>query len=619
MDTTGAVAGAAVERTRPQTIPGDWLPQAMALAKAGRLDDAQAMLDRALAMEPRQPDVLQLLGMVARQRGHHREATDLFRRSLAQQPYQPHVLNNLGNSLTDLGEPGAAEQAYRQALALKPDYGDARINLALAQIAVQRPADANATLQPLIAAEPGQSRAWAVLGQAFSAMQDNQRATEAYRTALRLRPNHGPWMHNLAIALRLTGRASEALPLLVDCATRSPDEAKIHYNLGHCLQDLGRIDEAAAAYRRAISLAPTDASVHESLSRLVWLQDQGPTHLESYRAALAGNPDDAGLLAGLANRLTLSGQPGDAAALLAEPAARGVGGADLRFRLGQAYWSDGQPDKAFAAFSAALAWDADHAPSLREAARCLVIYGDLAAASPLLARLLTNDPADQQALALQALVWRLSGDPRAKWLMEPALIGTDLLVPESGDAGAFNRSLDHVLSALHIGGHHPLEQTLRGGTQTTDDLFSRDVPEISAVRDMIAQAVGRYIAALPDDPDHPFLARKSAAFAVSGSWSVQLSSGGHHTNHIHPEGWISAVYYVAVPEAVADGQSGWLKFGETGLHLGDREQLLHTVRPQPGLLVLFPSYFYHGTFPFADTAHRTTIAFDIVPTISANP
>jgi len=37
------------------------------------------------------------------------------------------------------------------------------------------------------------------------------------------------------------------------------------------------------------------------------------------------------------------------------------------------------------------------------------------------------------------------------------------------------------------------------------------------------------------------------------------------------------------------------------------------LRPQPGLLVLFPSYMWHGTVPFSGTQTRLTIAFDIVP------
>ena len=42
-------------------------------------------------------------------------------------------------------------------------------------------------------------------------------------------------------------------------------------------------------------------------------------------------------------------------------------------------------------------------------------------------------------------------------------------------------------------------------------------------------------------------------------------------------------------------------------------QTRHTVRPQPGMLVLFPSYFWHGTVPFKSDQPRLTVAFDAVP------
>lgn len=585
----------------------------MALARSGRLDEAESLLRRLRAAAPRDPDALQLLGMLARQRGQHRASIDLFRRSLAIAPGQPHVLNNLGNALAAEGEHTAAAEAYGQALALNPGYADAAINRALALIALDRPSDAARDMTALVRAQSGSARGWAVLGQALAAAGDQAAAIAAYDRALRLKPGHGPWLHNLAMALRLAGQPEKALPLLDRSAAQSPDDPRIHYNRGHCLQDLGRMDEAVTAYRRAIALAPTDADLHGSLSRLLWQQGDRAGHVASYRTALAQFPDDPGLLAGLAERLTLAGEARAAAALLADAAARGVAGADLRFRLGQACWSCGEPDRALAAFEAALQIEPRHPPTLRESARCLIITDRIGEAMPRIATRLGDDCHDQQALALQGLSWRLTGDARSHWLIDTRLIGTMILTPPDDDRATFNRALDAALGTLHTARIAPLEQTLRGGTQTTDDLFARALPEIVTVREMIRQAVERHIAALPDDPSHPFLARKSADFAFSGSWSVRLASGGHHSNHIHPDGWISAVYYVAVPPAVGDGRSGWLKFGETGLNLGEREQLLHMVRPEPGLLVLFPSYFYHGTVPFEDTQHRTTIAFDIVP------
>ncbi len=586
---------------------------AMTLARSGQLDAAEACLQTILASIPDHPDALQLLGMVARRRGNHEAAITLFRKSLDVRPHQPHVLNNLGNSLSDMERHPEAAAAYQKALELDATHEDARLNLALARINLGQPAAAQQILRAFLAAHPDHARAWAILGQAGNALKQNALAIEAYLTALRLRPGHLPWMHNLAVALRLAGRAGEALPLLRECDGRSPDEARIRYNLGHCLQDLGQIDEAAAAYRQAISLAPTEAAMHESLGRLLWEHHGGDSHLHSFRAALALHPRDPGLLEGLANRLTLGGKPQDAVALLAPAEAQGIGGATLQFGLARALWSCGRTDDALAAYDMALASDPGHLPSLREQGRALLILGRPQDAIPLIEKCLAADPCDQQALALQGIAWRLLGDSRAGWLNDQRLIGTLRLLPDGNAARDFNRQLDAALDTLHLGRNHPLEQTLKGGTQTSDDLFTRDLPEVQAVRAMIEKAIHRYIAALPDDPTHPFLNRKTSGFALSGSWSVRLHDGGHHSNHIHPEGWISAVYYVALPDAVADGEQGWLTFGETGLKLGPRERIDRKLRPEPGLLVLFPSYFYHGTIPFADRQHRTTIAFDIVP------
>jgi hypothetical protein len=227
-------------------------------------------------------------------------------------------------------------------------------------------------------------------------------------------------------------------------------------------------------------------------------------------------------------------------------------------------------------------------------------------------------PLDQQAIAYQALAWQFLGDPRAETLNDyERFVRAGILEPppEYGGVAAFNRRLEAVLARFHTTREHPLEQTLRGGTQTMGELFDKQVPEIQAVKRMIEQAVRDYIAALPDDSDHVFTGRKSGAFRFNGSWSVRLRSQGFHLNHVHSAGWISSCYYVGLPDAVQDEQCqpGWIKFGETGLALGSRERVAKAVRPEVGKLVLFPSYMYHGTIPFEEESYRTTIAFDVVP------
>ena len=201
------------------------------------------------------------------------------------------------------------------------------------------------------------------------------------------------------------------------------------------------------------------------------------------------------------------------------------------------------------------------------------------------------------------------------------------LPPGFSDVASFNAVLAEELLKLHTMTAEPLEQTLRGGSQTAGLLFTRKLKAIETVRDMIQEAVANYIRDMPFDPDHPLLSRKQDQFSFTHSWSCKLRSAGFHTNHVHPMGWISSAYYVSLPDALEDqaARQGWLKFGESHLELGGDDRPEHFVKPVVGHLALFPSYFWHGTVPFESSDDRLTIAFDVVPglvdpsTISPGP
>ena len=100
-------------------------------------------------------------------------------------------------------------------------------------------------------------------------------------------------------------------------------------------------------------------------------------------------------------------------------------------------------------------------------------------------------------------------------------------------------------------------------------------------------------------------------YKIASAWSVRLNSGGFHINHIHPEGWLSSAFYVRTPSAL-EGMEGALKFGEPGPPTSPVLREDHLVRPEPGLLVLFPAYMWHGTVPFSSGDARLSCAFDIV-------
>jgi uncharacterized protein (TIGR02466 family) len=231
---------------------------------------------------------------------------------------------------------------------------------------------------------------------------------------------------------------------------------------------------------------------------------------------------------------------------------------------------------------------------------------------------LRHTPSDQMCLALLGLSWRLQDSAQDEVLNGyDSLIRSFDLAPPDGFSSMedFNAELGTYLENQHPKTRAYLEQSLQGGTQTEGFLFGTGHHLIRTLKARIDEAVGHFIADLPPDAHHPFLARRSRTFQYSGAWSSLMRDQGFHKNHLHPQGWISSCYYVAVPEVAEDpaAKQGWIKFGEPAVPVALKNAVRRAIQPVPGRLVLFPSYMWHGTIPFHAAAVRTTIAFDVVP------
>ncbi|HSQ99821.1 MAG TPA: putative 2OG-Fe(II) oxygenase [Sphingomicrobium sp.] len=211
-----------------------------------------------------------------------------------------------------------------------------------------------------------------------------------------------------------------------------------------------------------------------------------------------------------------------------------------------------------------------------------------------------------------AIAWRLAGDPRWAWL-EGDLERMVSVIDISSDIPDM-QGLERVLRGLHVARGEYLDQSVRGGSQTDGPLFTRVDPEIRALRNAIVRAVGRHVEKLPPvDPRHPLLGeRRDRDIRFSGSWSVLLRGAGYHSNHVHPEGWISSALYIHLPEhSEHDSKTaGWLTLGEPQAELGLDLKPFREIEPKKGYLVLFPSYMWHGTRPF-EQGERLTVAFDV--------
>ena len=413
-------------------------------------------------------------------------------------------------------------------------------------------------------------------GHAHTAMEAGLDAVSLFERALSLRPLHGPALIGLAAAEAAAGRGAAAASRLRELVERDPMWIPGHEQLAQLLSTLGRGAEAAESLESAIAKLPREPALRNALLGLE-------------------------LRRGHYDRLSLR---------VGEARAAGVEMPELAFyEAVYAAEHDGtaMPDALFGPASR------QYSESLETwRVRHLLRVGATDAALPILDAAL-HGPQSAELWPYAAVAWRAVADPRSAWLSDqPELVQ----ILELKEQLPPLEQLAECLRRLHVGRGEYLDQSVRGGTQTDGPLFSRIDPVIRAVRSVIIGAVEHYVSKLPPpDHRHPLLGRRRDRLVrFSGSWSVRLRGGGRHSNHVHPQGWISSALYIALPrqEPGDPDNAGWFKIGEPDERLGLAIAPSRMVQPLPGRLVLFPSYLWHGTVPF-EGGERLTIAFDVRP------
>src|SRR5262249_24834823 len=100
------------------------------LLDQSKADAAAAALERALALKPDDHDAINLMGRVAFERGDLAGAVAHYKRALALKNDLADAWNNMGNALKELGELDAARAAFLKAIELDPVNTGVYVNLA---------------------------------------------------------------------------------------------------------------------------------------------------------------------------------------------------------------------------------------------------------------------------------------------------------------------------------------------------------------------------------------------------------------------------------------------------------------------------------------------------------
>lgn len=517
------------------------------------------------------------------------------------------------------GRLAEAEAGYRSILAREPGGVQAAVGLARLLTATGRAAEATALLDPFLKNPAPWPEALSARAAARKACGRKAEALADYALAARLNPKSGVAAHNVASGLGDAGRDREAAGECERAFALGLDAPETWLVYGRALQGLCRFDEAEQAFAQALRRRPTYVEAVRDLGQLLWMRSgQAELALAPIEAALAAAPPPLRpALAAVKIRL-LHHISGEDAALAFAQTALAQAPEDARLALETAALLLAHDPGRSRALCAQVVARNPAEPSARQAlAHAWLALGEAEQAAGIAQTLLAERPFDQEAAAALATAWRLAGDPRYRELWDyEALVGVYTLDTPAGWASlsAYLEDLRGALNGLHQLSSHPIEQSLRGGAQTPQNLRASENPVISAFFQAIEGPLAAYRQAVGQGPDL-FRARNHGGHHVVGAWSARLQPHGFHVDHIHPQGWISSACYIEVPAAVSEGEdhAGWLRFGAPPIPTRPQLAAEHYVRPEPGRLALFPSYMWHGTVPFGGDRPRMTIAFDIAP------
>jgi len=590
------------------------LQQAAGRLQHGDAQGALALCEQFLAQVPNHGDGLMLKAMTLGRLGQIEAAREAFDAAARHHAQPAVVLTNCANMLRRGGLLEDAAHRYRAATRSNPRHGDAWYGLALTLSDLEQSADAGHALDQVLALNPRHSGALNAKGALARDAGRDEEAEQCFSDAIAAHPQGAPARINRSALRRQHGDLDGALSDVLTALQLAPAAPDAHYQHASVLRMLGDLTAAEQAYLRAIELAPLRTDIHTDLAGLLWETGQEQRFLSVLASTLAQHPvaDLAALLSKLAYR---AGQPeralaaADQAIQLAPDQAEG-----WRLR-GEAKAALLGPAAGLDDLKTATERDPNCVDAMHQYAETLLSAHRFADAAMVLDRDV-SDADIQRHTALKTVAWRGLDDERYQSFCNYDRFTSKRMIstpPGYANLEAFNADLAGAIADLHNTKAQPLDQTLFGGTQSPGRLWEARTPVIQALASALLQEAHRFVADLPDDPTHPFLRRKTGTVKLAGAWSVRLQSGGGHVDHYHSAGWISACYYVQVPDSVMQGEkAGWLRLGASGVRDVDMPAERY-VMPEPGSVIFFPSYMWHGVEPFFSDSVRVTAPFDLLP------
>ena len=546
--------------------------------------------------------------------GRYSDAQVILKKLLRQVNITPQIMSLSGDINKATGKLDAAVKDYRQAVTMAPKTPELHYNLALALFANSNIVEARVALERALNIRPDYVKALVLLGRCLAATEQFDDAQQAFTKAITIEPNNYLPHYRLGrlhVYKGNSAKATESLDASLNINQQlMPAQEALVLNSIYS----GEHQTTADLIEASLRIAPNNESIIAIATD--WAIENKQDNPYHYYDKAWQNRPTANLFKDFINSLILSSDSSRAEILMADYEASI--GKDLAWESAKLkiLETQGHYEEMISLIKSSPR------RSKHQMYNCLAHFalGHYGTSYDCAQKLHHSQPSNQYYLALLTTALRCLGDKRYDQLADYNKLilqaNLDTQFENSPRFRDFKTDLIAHLNQLHVTRRAPLQQSVRGGTQTPGNLFAQSKsPLIHSLKHSIADVSQPFFSRLKSaglNESHPIITAFPDTPYFHASWSIRTAEGGFHKSHIHSKGWYSSACYIDVPEVINDeSDAGYLVLGKPPFKTKDELEPDYSIKPKAGSLILFPSYVWHATQSYQGKGNRLVVAFDV--------
>ncbi len=338
------------------------LSEALEYIAKGDFIGASVALEKILKTQPGNADALNLMGIVAAEKGELDAAKSWFEKTLKANPKLAEAETNLGRLYQKSGQTESALKSFSRAAQIKPGDPEALLNAAIILADQKKYDQAIQAIQKV----PESSRTqphWETLAKMQFAAGNLAESERAYEKVLALDPESVETLRTLSGLAMKRGDTKAAWNHIYKARQLAPNSAQILYEFGYISLADNHVRDAVISFRRAIMMDDRRPEYYGGLIDALMRTTDYPMAGEVVEKYLRLRPEDPWGYYVKGWLIFLAGNIDDAVPLLQKASEMDPKQADPLHLLGRAAYDKGENGRAAEYFQQALKNKPDHADS----------------------------------------------------------------------------------------------------------------------------------------------------------------------------------------------------------------------------------------------------------------